>query len=282
MGLPQGLSVYLNGVRFNEPFGDTVNWDLFSLSALENITLYSGSNPIFGHNTLGGALSLITKNGFDFEHNEISLQLGSFGQKQVNLQFSGSAEEWAYYINANRYQEDGWRDGSPSEINQLLINLSYRSSNLIADLLMAVNDNKMVGNGAVPIELLSQQSSTAIYTQPDQTTTQMGMVGLNLQTNLSQNYSLGGNIYYRQNKIASINGDDSDYVPCMYDGGVTLCEGEDDDEGENELDDEELEAVIFTGFDETIGLSDLTTINAEDIDGTCNIGTTEIILEKSV
>ncbi|WP_341325667.1 Plug domain-containing protein [Methylotuvimicrobium sp. KM2] len=25
LGLPQGLSTYVNGVRFNEPFGDTVN-----------------------------------------------------------------------------------------------------------------------------------------------------------------------------------------------------------------------------------------------------------------
>lgn len=274
LGLPQGLSVYLNGVRFNEPFGDTVNWDLFSLSSIDNVTLYSGSNPIFGQNTLGGALSLTTKNGFDFDNNEVSLQFGSFGQKQVNFQFGGHSDKWAYYINANRYREEGWRDGSPSEIKQLLINLSYRSPNLIADLLMATNDNKMVGNGAVPLELLSLQSSTAIYTQPDQTTTQLGMIGLNLQTNLSSSYSLNGNIYYRHNKIASINGDDSDYLPCTFGGGITLCEGDDDDI-ESDIEDEMLEAVIFKGFDETIGLSDLTSINAEDIDGTRNTGATD-------
>lgn len=273
LGLPQGLSVYLNGVRFNEPFGDTVNWDLFSLSSIDNVTLYSGSNPIFGQNTLGGALSLTTKNGFDFEHNEVSLQLGSFGQKQVNFQFGGHSDEWAYYINANSYREEGWRDGSPSEIKQLLVNLSYRSPNLIADLFIAGNDNKMVGNGAVPVELLSLQSSTAIYTQPDQTKTQLGMIGLNLQTNLSSRYSLSGNLYYRHNKIASINGDDSDYVPCMFNGRITLCEGDDDVEGD--IDDEALEAVIFKGFDETMGLSELTSINAEEIDGTRNTGATD-------
>jgi iron complex outermembrane receptor protein len=27
-GNPQGLAVYVNGARFNQPFGDTVNWDL--------------------------------------------------------------------------------------------------------------------------------------------------------------------------------------------------------------------------------------------------------------
>ncbi len=280
LGLPQGLSVYLNGVRFNEPFGDTVNWDLLSLSSIENVTLFSGSNPIFGQNTLGGALSLTSKNGFDIEHNEVSIQMGSFGQKQVNVQLGGSNEQWAYYINANRYQEDGWRDGSPSDIKQLLVNLSYRSPNLITDLFIAANDNKMVGNGAVPIELLSEQSSTAIYTQPDQTKTQLGMIGLNFQTNLSNNYSLNGNMYYRQNKIASINGDDSDYLPCMFNGGITLCEGDDDDENEDDnvedmFDDEELEAVIFVGYDETIGFSDLSTIDAEEVDGTRNTGKTD-------
>lgn len=277
LGLPQGLSVYLNGVRFNEPFGDTVNWDLLALSSIENVTLFSGSNPIFGQNTLGGALSLTTKSGFDFDQNEISMQIGSFGQKQVNLQLGGSTEQWAYYINANSYKEDGWRDGSPSEIKQLFANLSYRSPNLIADLFMAANDNQMVGNGAVPIELLYQQSSTAIYTQPDQTKTQLGMIGLNLQANLSNKYSLNGNVYYRQNKIASINGDDSDYLPCIFGGGVTLCEGDDIDdevEVEDELDDE-YEAVTFVGFDETIGFSDLSTIDAEEVDGTRNTGETD-------
>jgi outer membrane receptor protein involved in Fe transport len=209
LGLPQGLSVYLNGVRFNELFGDTVNWDLFSLSSIDNVTLYSGSNPIFGQNTLGGALSLTTKNCFGFDHNEV-----------------------------------------------------------------AANDNKMIGNGAVPLELLSLQSSTAIYTQPDQTKTQLGMIGLNLQKNLSSHYSLNSNVYYRHNKIASINGEDSDYDPCMFNGGISLCQG--DDEGNiNDITYEELDTIIFKGFGETIGLSDLTSIDAEEIDGTRHTGTTD-------
>ena len=35
LGLPQGIAVYQNGVRINEPFGDTINWDLVPLSAIE-------------------------------------------------------------------------------------------------------------------------------------------------------------------------------------------------------------------------------------------------------
>jgi outer membrane receptor protein involved in Fe transport len=63
LGTPQGLSVFQDGVRINEPFGDAVNWDLIPMNAIAGMNLMPGSNPIFGLNTLGGALSITTKNG---------------------------------------------------------------------------------------------------------------------------------------------------------------------------------------------------------------------------
>ena len=65
LGTPEGLSVYVDGVRVNEAFGDTVNWDLIPQSAISTVTLMSGSNPVFGLNTLGGALSIQTKSGHE-------------------------------------------------------------------------------------------------------------------------------------------------------------------------------------------------------------------------
>src|SRR5690606_17372954 len=43
LGLAQGLAVYQNGVRINEPLGDTVNWDLLPESALQSVQLTSGA-----------------------------------------------------------------------------------------------------------------------------------------------------------------------------------------------------------------------------------------------
>ncbi|HYU71012.1 MAG TPA: Plug domain-containing protein, partial [Burkholderiales bacterium] len=51
LGTPQGISVYQDGVRINEPFGDTVNWDLIPTAAISTINLIPGSNPLFGLNT---------------------------------------------------------------------------------------------------------------------------------------------------------------------------------------------------------------------------------------
>ena len=60
IGTPQGISVYLDGVRVNEAFGDVVNWDLLPMNAIASMDLLPGSSPLFGLNTLGGALAINT------------------------------------------------------------------------------------------------------------------------------------------------------------------------------------------------------------------------------
>ena len=47
LGLPQGLAVYQNGIRINEPFGDSMNWDLVPEASIGGINLIGGANPIF-------------------------------------------------------------------------------------------------------------------------------------------------------------------------------------------------------------------------------------------
>ena len=67
LGLPQGVAIYQNGVRINEPFGDTVQFDLIPHFALAEAQVSTGSEPTFGLNALGGAVSLRLKNGFDHD-----------------------------------------------------------------------------------------------------------------------------------------------------------------------------------------------------------------------
>ena len=69
-GTPQGLAVYQNGVRINEVFGDTVNWDLIPSSAINSISVVTG-NPLYGLNALGGALNIQMKDGFGFQGVEV-------------------------------------------------------------------------------------------------------------------------------------------------------------------------------------------------------------------
>src|SRR5262249_15297148 len=64
LGTPQGLSVYMDNVRMNQPFGDVVSWDLIPMNAISRVDVIPGSNPLYGLNTLGGAIALRTKDGF--------------------------------------------------------------------------------------------------------------------------------------------------------------------------------------------------------------------------
>ena len=75
-GTPQGLAVYVNGMRFNEAFGDTVNWDLIPASAIDRADVWS-ANPVFGLNALGGAVSVQLKNGFTYQGTALEAQGGS-------------------------------------------------------------------------------------------------------------------------------------------------------------------------------------------------------------
>src|SRR5437868_8622022 len=83
LGTPQGLSVYLDGVRLNQPFGDVVSWDLTPTMAIASTTLSPGSNPLFGLNTLGGALSVRPKDGRSNPGTDVTLLLGDHIRRGV-------------------------------------------------------------------------------------------------------------------------------------------------------------------------------------------------------
>jgi iron complex outermembrane receptor protein len=292
LGLPQGVSVYLNGGRVNEVFGDTVHWDLMPLDAIDTVSLYSGSNPLFGQNTLGGALALNTKTGFSFDSNEIELTGGQYGQAAASIESGGNNGNWAYYINANHYEEDGWRDYSPSTVNQVFTSIAYRDNTKNIDFNYLFADNKLLGNGASPIELLDIEGREAVYTHPDQTNNQLHHFSITGDFILSDTLSLAANVYYRDNETSAINGDDSDFGGCQFaDGRITLCELEDDDDDDNHDDDDDddddgdddddlpqigddddIEAVDFIGYDSGTALSEITNFDADDIDGTYNTG----------
>lgn len=288
LGLPQGLSVFFNNTRFNEPFGDTVNWDLLPASAFSSVSLVSGSQPGYGRNTLGGALLLESKNGFNFTQQQLHLNAGNYGQQGVNIETGGHSDNWAYYGNVNYYEEDGWRDHSPTDILQGLGVISHKTNLSETHFTIAGNNNTMIGNGAVPVDLIPYEGRSAVYTQPDQTETQLFLMSLSHEQTLDNDMVLALNLYSRSNEIVTFNGDDSDYEPCDLNGAVTLCfeeeEDDDDDDEHNDTDsdtdeEDELEdaenPVHFVGLAEGAPLPDAWADDAEELDGTINTSRTK-------
>jgi len=221
MGLPQGLSTYVNGVRFNEPFGDTVNWDLLPQGAIDSMALYS-SNPVYGLNTLGGAIAIKTKTGFSSPKHQLEVIGGSWDRHSEELTSGWNNGTWGYFIDLNHFEEEGWRDFSPTKADRVFGTLSWRGDKGSLDLTLGANDNNMRGNGATPIQLLNENRK-AIFTHPDETVTRMFFSELSGSYDVTDNIEISGNGYFRQNRMRTFNGDDSDYDDCEHDGSL-LCE----------------------------------------------------------
>ncbi|HEX5046711.1 MAG TPA: TonB-dependent receptor [Gammaproteobacteria bacterium] len=251
LGLPQGLAVYQNGVRINEPFGDTVNWALIPESAIDRVTLLPGASPLFGLNALGGAIAIDTKNGFDDPGTRAEVLAGSFGRVQAQIETGGSTNgKLGWFVTASRFDEDGWRDYSPSRANQLFASVGLDGERSSLDVNVTYADTDLIGNGAAPEDLL-ELDPEAIFTRPDQTRNELVMLDVKGSSKVSNALTVTGNFYVRDSNIRTLNGDDSDFEECAGAPGF-LCEGEDggeevllDQNGSPIADDDELDGATL-------------------------------------
>jgi len=220
LGTPQGLSVFQDGVRVNEPFGDTVNWDLIPKNAVAGINLMPGSNPLFGLNTLGGALSVQTKSGDLFPGGSIQASGGSWGRAASEAEFGGVANNGAnYYVAGNVFREDGWRDNSPTDVRQLFAKIGWKGEKNDFSISFSAADNDMTGNGLMPIPLMNSLGRSAVYTIPDNTKNKLGFVTGQFNHWFTNNLALNTVAYYRNVNTKTMNGDVADSEEWVANGG---------------------------------------------------------------
>jgi outer membrane receptor protein involved in Fe transport len=258
LGLPQGVAVYQNGVRINEPFGDTVQFDLIPQFALESLQLSAGAEPVFGLNALGGALSLRLKNGFEAPGLGGELFGGSFERVIGTAEVGVSRGSWAFYTGATRFSEAGWRQESDSDVTQAVADVSYRRDRVDFGVSFTYADTKLNGNGAAPVELLDVDR-TAVFTYPDTTENRLAFVEGRFQAGLSPSWSLRVSGFYRDLDQRTLNGDEAEFGVCEEDvlppgaPRKTLCAGANGEEGEGEEEEEEGESGADVLVDATTG-----------------------------
>lgn len=206
IGTPQGLSVFLDGIRVNEPFGDVVNWDMLPMNAIAGVDVFPGSNPIFGLNTLGGAFTLKTKDGFNNEGVDAEVLTGSYGRKQLQVEGGINNGEFALFGAGNFFMEDGWRDNSPSKVNQLFTKGSYRGEKLDLNLSTLLVQTDLVGNGLLPSEEYARDPSS-VFTSPDTTKNRLAQFQLSGAFQATDNFSVTGQVYRRNSKRHQIGAD---------------------------------------------------------------------------
>ena len=203
LGVPQGLSVFQDGVRINEPFGDVVNWDLIPQSAISSIQLIPGSNPAFGLNTLGGALAVYTKSGSDNPGGSIQATAGSFGRRAVEFEQGGKRGDWDYFFTGNLLRDRGWADHNPSRVAQFFGKVGYQTKHTDLDLSLTLADNTLEGTQTLPLSFSSNIRQA--YTFPDRNNNKLGLLTLKGSHFLSDDLLVGGNLYYRDYRNRSVS-----------------------------------------------------------------------------
>lgn len=203
LGTPQGLSVFLDGVRVNEVFGDTVNWDLIPEGAIARIAVVPGSNPVFGLNTLGGALSVTTRDGFDESGGEVRAWGGQWGRKAVDFEGGVHDAHLAAFVAGNVLHEDGWGDNDPSRVGQLFAKVGWRADHDRADLSLSLANTRLEGNQTLPVTWLSDYR--AAYSWPDFQSNRLVFVNANASHRFDADLLVEGNAFHRQLKTFVFN-----------------------------------------------------------------------------
>jgi iron complex outermembrane receptor protein len=227
-GRPQGLAVYQDGVRVNEAFGDTVNWDLIPPQAIYRADVFT-NNPVFGLNALGGAVNLQMKNGFLWQGFEAQAMGGSWGRVSGMFQYGMQKDAWSLYVTGDALHDDGWRYSSPSSLVRLFGDLGYRTQDAEVHLVAQGATNNLGVVGATPVGLLAQDYRS-VFTNPQTSLNQVGSLALNTKINVSPTWTLQNNAYIRAFYQHHVDGNDADFEGCSSKSsfGGSLCLQDDD------------------------------------------------------
>jgi len=216
-GRSQGVAVYQNGVRINESFGDTVQWDVIPSNAIASMSVVS-NNPTFGLNALGGAISILTKDGFSYQGAEVDAMAGSFGRRQVGVQAGGSSGNAAVYVASEWIKEDGFRDFSESEVKRFFGDIGLKGSFAEVHFNLTAAKNEFGASAAAPVQLLARDWSNT-FTTPQTTNLEVYMPTLSASVKATDTLTLSGVTYYRSYKNRVVDGNVTDIVRC----GTDLC-----------------------------------------------------------
>ena len=227
LGAPVGLSVYVDGIRMNEPFGSVVNWDLIPMNAMARLSVLPGSNPLFGLNTLGGALVIETKNGKDNAGTSVGLLGGSFSRQRFTLEsgWVDTQSDTDYFVATNLDKQDGFRDHSGSDVKQLFGKARWRGEG--GDTRLEISglfaETSLNGTQSLPLDMMGDTRSA--YTWPDSTSNHLTQINLKGTHALDENQELAGNAFFRKGRSQNINSNVGLDDGCYSDDGALVMSG---------------------------------------------------------
>lgn len=220
LGTSQGLSVYLDGMRINEPFGDVVNWDMLPEGAIGSLMLAPAANPLYGLNTLGGALVLNTRSGLTHPGFNGGVSGSSHGQRRADLAYGVRDGQLHAFAATTLFDDRGWRDHSDGRLGNLFVKLGGAHRELDWQVTLLGGNSRLVGNGLLPDGLYGE-NRRAVYTHPDQTRNRLRQAQFSAGWHLPGDGLLSASLYQRNSRRDTVNGDMADdYADYVADCGA--------------------------------------------------------------
>lgn len=195
-GIAQGLSVFVDGVRVNEPAAEEVNFDLVPLEDVERIEVIRGPSAIFGRNTLGGAVNIVTRRGGRSLEAEAEAEVGSWAQQGLRGHVSGPLGPLDGYLSAGELTERGWRVDGGAKGVRALAKLGLRQERTDAWLSYQFQRDHIQQPGSLPESML-QEDPRQNYTAGDFFQPALDFLTLNAHQQLGSDLSLAGNAFLR-------------------------------------------------------------------------------------
>src|SRR5437773_3448495 len=196
IGLPQGVTVYVDGARANEPDAHEVNFDLLPLEDVERVEVVYGPSVLLGRNALGAAVNLVTRRGSNPPAREIEASAGSYGRYELKAHAGARHGVWDYYLGARYEREDGWRDDTQSRIATLFGKVGLLNGTWDATLSYSGADNKMFQAGSLPETELARDPRTN-FTRGDFFAPRAHLAVLNAQRLVGRGVQLAVNAFGR-------------------------------------------------------------------------------------
>lgn len=215
VGQAQGLAAYVDGARFNQPFGDTVNFELIPDAAIRSITLRDAS-PVYGLNTLGGALVIETATGQSVQGVEAAAAIGSYGERDLSLSAGDAIGGFSWFGAVQYREEDGWRDFSPSDLVNGFVDVGYEGAGAGVHVKFIGADTDLTGNGVAPVELLAARRRS-VFTWPDNQRNSYGRLSVHPWLAISDAVRFEATLYRQRRKASLLNGDAADIEECEDD-----------------------------------------------------------------
>ncbi len=166
---PVGVNFLLDGFPFNQADGEVILED-FSLGSIKYAEVFRGANAFkYGAITMGGAVNLASKTGYDTDPFQISLEGGSYGFWRSQVGSGGVSGNMDYYATFTGRGRDGYREHSYENTEDLYGNLGYRFSESLENrvYLSATRTDRLLPGGITQDEMNRNptQAIPEAYTQ---------------------------------------------------------------------------------------------------------------------